>query len=221
MKPRSRLLAAAAIATAAVTTLAASPAAAAPGDVQPMVIYETGDYNALDVDYSGGALTLDIKQWAGNDDLSPATTLLRLLPSAAGQVPTGSAWTCLGPAGATVYVAPQAQNPNLLWLGWNTVDVPAAQGPVRLDLVGFEGPPGSWFTMYTANGLGGVTYRLNTYGGFGCPLATWPGGLATGTYGYPNWAFSHQGNYSLKFRATAQNGAGATSGIVTYTFHVG
>jgi surface-anchored protein len=89
-----------------------------------------------------------------------------------------------------------------------------------MELVGFEGPPGSWFSIYTAS-LGSPSFKVNTYGGFGCPVSVWPSGLSAGNYGVGNWVFSHQGNYSLKFRATAQNGAGATSGIVTYTFHVG
>jgi surface-anchored protein len=217
MKPRSPLLAAAAAAVLGV--LAAAAPAGAHNDVRPYAIVESGEYH-LDVDYSGGALTLDLKQWTGSDDLSPATTLLRLLPSSAVTVPSGSQWACLGPAGTTVYLAPQVQNPNLLWQGWNAVDVPAAQGPVRMELVGFEGPPGSWFSIYTAS-LGSPSFKVNTYGGFGCPVSVWPSGLSAGNYGVGNWVFSHQGNYSLKFRATAQNGAGATSGIVTYTFHVG
>jgi surface-anchored protein len=221
MKRRSRLLSAtAAVIAALVVAAPATAAPAATGDVRPYAIVESGEYH-LDVDFSGGALTLDLKQWTGSDDLSPASALLRLLPSSARTVPSGSQWACLGPAGATVYIAPQVQDPNLLWLGWNAVDVPAAQGPVRMELVGFEGPPGSWFTIYNTQALGTPSFKINTYGGFGCPVSVWPSGLTAGWYGVANWAFSHQGNYSLKFRATAQNGAGATSGIVTYTFHVG
>ncbi|MEJ3742506.1 choice-of-anchor M domain-containing protein [Actinomycetes bacterium KLBMP 9797] len=220
MKPRRQPLLAAAT-TALLTMLAATPAGAAPLDTRDVqVIVQSGEYH-LDVDFANGALTLDLKQWTGSDDLPASGTLLNLSPSSARTVPSGSQYACVGPAGATVYVAPQSQDPNLLWLGWNAVDVPAAQGPVRLELVGFDGPQGSWFSIYTTGALGQLSFKINTYGGFGCPVSIWPGGLTTGTYGVGNWLFSHQGNYTLKFRATAQNGAGATSGIVAYTFHVG
>jgi surface-anchored protein len=215
MQQLLRLAAAAMLATATVLAATAAPASAA--------TIQSGHIDGLDIDYVNGALTLDIQTYSPvNDDLSPAGTTLRLLASSAITVPSGAAWSCLGAAGSTVYVAPQTQNPNLLYSGWNTQDVPAAQGPVRLELVSWTAPAGGRFALYTTAGFPATpTFRLNTNAAAGCPVAVWPGGIAAGTHAHGNWAFSAPGTYTLTFDATAQNGAGAASGNVTYTFQVG
>ncbi|TDC30063.1 hypothetical protein E1211_24950 [Micromonospora sp. 15K316] len=210
-----RALAALAATTAAFVGLAATPAAAA--------TIETGHLDVLDVDYVAGALTLDIKSHtSGDDDLSPAGTTLRLPAAAATTVPSGSAWSCLGAAGSTVYVAPQAENPSLLWAGWNTEDVPAAQGPVKMELIGVSSAPaGGRFAIYTTNAFGTPSFRLNSNTAAGCPISVWPGNIPAGTHAHGNWAFSAPGTYTLSFRATATGGSGAVSPTVNYTVQVG
>ena len=182
---------------------------------------QSGHIDAFDLDYANGVLTLDIRTYSpANDDLSPAGTTLRVLSSSTVTVPSGTAWSCLGPAGSTMYVAPQTQNPNVLYPGWNTEDVPAAQGPVKLELVGATGP--GRFALYSTAGFPATpTFRLNTNSAAGCGVSVWPGGIAAGTHAHGNWAFSALGTYTLTFRATVQNGAGATSGTVSYTVQVG
>ncbi|WP_422771321.1 choice-of-anchor M domain-containing protein [Plantactinospora sp. WMMC1484] len=201
--------------TAAVLGLTATPAAAA--------TIETGHLDVLDVDYAAGALTLDIRSHSpANDDLSPVGTTLRLKPTSAITVPSGSAWNCLGAAGSTAYVAPQAENPNLIWPGWNTEDVPAAQGPVRMELVGVSSvPAGGRFAIYTTNSFGTPTFRLNSNSAAGCPISVWPGNIGAGIHAHGNWAFSALGTYTLSFRATAKGGTGVASPTVNYTFQVG
>ncbi|GAA3212297.1 choice-of-anchor M domain-containing protein [Dactylosporangium siamense] len=207
----------AAVAASAVVLLGltAMPAAAA--------TIQSGHIDGLDIDYANGVLSLDIKTYSPvNDDLAPSGTTLRLLSSSAITVPSGTAWSCLGAAGSTVYVAPQTQNVNLLYTGWNAEDVPAAQGPVKLELVSWTAPAGGRFALYTTAGFPAApTFRLNTNAAAGCPVTVWPGGIAAGSHAHGNWAFSQLGTYTLTFKATAQNGAGATSGNVTYTFQVG
>jgi surface-anchored protein len=214
MRRTTRLLALAAAATVAVLGLTTTPASAA--------TIETGHLDALDLDYSNGALTLDIKTYSpANDDLSPTGTTLRLLPSSAITVPSSSAWSCLGAAGSTVYVAPQTQNANLLWAGWNTDDVPAAQGPVKMELVSVSAPAGGRFTLYTTNAFGTPTYRLNSNSAAGCPISVWPGNISAGVHAHGNWAFSALGTYTLTFKATTQGGAGVSTPNVSYTIQVG
>ncbi|WP_213451383.1 choice-of-anchor M domain-containing protein [Rhizomonospora bruguierae] len=215
MRISKRLFAVTAAVTATVIGLAAAPASAA--------TIQAGHVDILDIDYASGALTLDIKTYnPANDDLSPAGTILRLLPSSAITVPSGSAWTCLGTAGSTVYVGPQAEDTNLLWAGWNTEDVPAAQGPIKMELVSVSSvPAGGRLTLYTTNALGVPTYRLNSNTAAGCPISTWPGNISAGTHAHGNWAFSALGTYTLVFRATAQGGAGVASPAVSYTVQVG
>ena len=121
-----------------------------------------------------------------------------------------------------MYVAPQTYVADRLYAGWNTTDVPAAQGPVKLELTSWSGPAGSRFALYTTAGFPATpSFKLNTNTATGCPVSVWPGGIAAGTHAHGNWAFSTAGIYTLTFRATAQNGAGATSGEVTYTFQAG
>ncbi|MEN3614885.1 choice-of-anchor M domain-containing protein [Plantactinospora sp. ZYX-F-223] len=215
MRLVQRTLTLVAAATAAVVGLTATPAAAA--------TIETGHLDVLDVDYTAGALTLDIKTYSPvNDDLSPAGTTLRLPSTSAITVPSGSAWNCLGAAGSTVYVAPQAENPGLIWAGWNTEDVPTAQGPVRMELVGVSSvPAGGRFALYTTDAFGTPTFRLNSTTTTGCPISVWPGNIGAGTHAHGNWAFSAPGTYTLSFRATAQGGSGVTSPTVNYPVQVG
>jgi surface-anchored protein len=212
---------AAALATVAGVALLASPASAA--------TITTGHIDVLDVDYEAGALSLDIKTYSPlspvTDDLSPTGTVLRVLPAWTTTVPSGAAWSCLGTAGSTLYVAPQSYDANKLYAGWNTDDVAAAQGPIKIELVSaVSNPPGGRFTLYTTatSGLSVVpTFRLNSNTAAGCSLPVWPGGIGAAVHGHGNWAFSQAGTYTLTFKATAQNGAGATSGNVAYTFQVG
>nr|BFE55494.1 hypothetical protein GCM10020063_000200 [Dactylosporangium thailandense] len=215
------LLTAATVGAVAAVTLAAGPASAA--------TITTGHVDVLDVDYEGGALSLNIKTNAPlspvTDDLDPAATVLRVLPSWTTTVPSGAAWSCLGPAGSTMYVAPQAYDAGKLYAGWDTGDVAAAQGPVKLELVSVvSSPAGGRFTLYTTatSGLSVVpTFRLNSNTAAGCGVPVWPGGIGAAVHGHGNWAFSQAGTYTITFKATAQNGAGATSGNVAYTFQVG
>lgn len=214
MRFTTRLLSMTAAATAAVVGLAVTPASAAP--------ISGGHVDGFDVDVVSGVLTLDIKTHSpANDDVPPAGTPLQLTPASsyATVVPSGSAWTCLGTAGSTIWAIPQAQNGSLLWLGWDTNDA-AGQGPIKLELTGSTGPTGGRFTLFTVDSTSNPTYLLNTNSAAGCPKSVWPGGISAGVHGHGFWAFSATGTYTLTFKATAQNGAGATSGNVTYTFQV-
>lgn len=219
----SRLLATAAAATlgaVASLTLLTGPASA--------TTYTAGHLDLLDVDYVNNALTLDVKIQSGatpvGDDVSPAGHVFRVLPTWTITVPSASAWSCLGTAGSTVYVAPEAYDANKLYAGWNTEDVAAAQGPVKMELVSATSvPSGGRFALYqnVVSGFSTVpSFKLNSATG-SCNLQTWPSGVAAGAHGHGNWAFSQAGTYTLTFKATAQNGVGATSGNVTYTFQVG
>ncbi|MFK3983563.1 choice-of-anchor M domain-containing protein [Micromonospora sp. NPDC050397] len=217
MHRRIRMLGLAAVLTLAATVFGSSPAMAA--------TVETGHVDVFDLDYDAAndSLTLDIKTYAPeNDDVSPAGTVIRVAPTSTATIPGGTAWQCLGAAGSTVYVAPQTLVADRLYAGWNSTDLPAAQGPVKLELTGWSGPAGSRFALYTTAGFPATpSFKFNTNTAAGCPVTVWPSGVAAGTHAHGNWAFSTAGTYTLTFRATARNGAGASSGLVTYTFQAG
>lgn len=186
----------------------------------------SGHIDAIDVDYVGGVLTLDIKTYSPvSDDVAPSTTTLGVGSGALTTVPSGSAFACLGTAGSSTYILPQSQNASLLWPGWNTEDVPAGLltgDKVDLTLVGSTAPTGGTFALYTTNAFGTPTFRFNTNPATGCPKSVWAG-ISRNTHGHGNWAFSKSGTYTLTFKVTATTTAGSpvSSGNVTYMFVVG
>jgi len=209
MRLITRLLSVTAFTTVAVLGLTAAPASAATIDV--------GHIDFLDVDLSGSTVTLDIKTYSpANDDLSPTGTILKLLdlPESEMSVPSGSAWACLGPPGATRYRFPEGQDLDLLWPGWNTQDV--ASGTTTITLVSVTPPAGGGqFTMYTVGPTGSPVYKLNSNTATGCPKSTFT--ASAGTHGHTNVAFSTEGQYKIKFRATVGVNSSAD---IEYTFQI-
>ncbi len=222
MTARARRVGAAALATVAVLLLGTTPAHAT-------TMLSTGHVDVFDIDYAGGALTLDIRDSTVtpvNDDLPAADAQLKALPASLSTVPGGSSFGCLGTAGSPIYLLPQQQNVNLLWPGWDTGDVPSGQlqnNKVGLQLVSWTVPTNARFALYTTS-LDAASFKFNTNTATGCQLTTWPGGgISRGTHGHAFWAFSAAGTYTLTFRATATTtgGVAKSSGDQTYTFVVG
>lgn len=215
---RGRLLSTVAVVSAAVLGFTATPAHAA--------AITSGHIDALDVDYAGGVVTLDIKTYnppnVNDDDVPAASTTLRLAPlSDYDLVVPGSpsSWACVGAASSTVYVAPASVGSGdpRIWPGWNAEDVPSAQRPVTIQLVGVSGP--GHVTLYTLGGLPATpSVVLSNNSTSGCPKSSFSIS-STAPHGHANWAFSAPGSYDLTFRATVQGGA--NSGNVTYHFQIG
>jgi surface-anchored protein len=215
---KRRLLVAAAAVTAAILGFTATPAHAA--------TITSGHIDALDVDYSGGVVTLDIKTYnppnANDDDVPAASTTIRLQPLSDYDltVPASpSSWACVGTAGSTVYVAPASVGSGdpRVWPGWNAEDVPATNRPVTIQLVSVSGP--GHVTLYTLGGLPAQpSVVLSNNSTTGCPKSTFSIS-STAPHGHANWAFSAAGNYDLTFRATVTGGT--SSGNVTYHFQIG
>lgn len=199
--------------TAAVVGVVASPAQAATVD--------SGHVDVLDIDYSGGAVTLDIRTYSpADDDVSPASTPIQLHPLTDYDlvVPSGTAWKCVGTAASTVYVAPASvgAGDTRVWPGWNAEDVASASRPVTVELVGVSGP--GHVTLYSLTGFPAApSVVLSSNATTGCPKSTFAIG---GTpHGHANWAFSAPGEYDVTVKATVQGGA--TSGNVVYHFTIG
>jgi surface-anchored protein len=181
----------------------------------------TGHIDALDIDYDGTNLTLDIRDHNVspiNDDVSPASVELHAVPASQTAVPSNPGFAFLGPPGSPMWVLPQAQKTGVLWPGWDTNDVPVGalqDDRVTVRLVGATGP--GQFALYTVS-LGTPTVLLNSADGL--PDAHV---IRRGTHGHANWAFRAPGRYTLTFEGVATTTAGApkTSGQVAYTFVVG
>ncbi|MGC7102724.1 choice-of-anchor M domain-containing protein [Amycolatopsis lurida] len=206
LRTTRQLFVAAAIATV-VTFGVAGTASAAP------LVISAGHVDVVDVDYASGALTVQLLDSAGVER-DPATVELQVLPGARTTVPANSAYSFLGAPGDPVWILPQTQNPNLLWAGWNSADVPSgtfASG-LQLSLIGVTGGE---LAIYTS-GLSGPSVLFDN--GNGLP-DTRP--LAIGAHTHANWAFSGAGTYTVTFRVSGTLSTGATvSDEATYTFTV-
>lgn len=116
LKTRSLTAAAVAAALSLVTTL--------PADAATTVL-TAGHVDVLDVDYTSGALTVQLLDGTASPSVrrAPSTVELDVLAAAKTTVPDNSAYSFLGAPGSTVWILPQTQNANLLWPGRNSTDV--------------------------------------------------------------------------------------------------
>jgi putative ABC transporter-associated repeat protein len=147
---------------------------------------------------------------------SPAQVVFHLRPEAATTVPS-AAFAFLGPVSAKLWQIPQTQKPGVLWLGWNTEEITAAQATENV----------TW-TLTTATGPGSVAiYELDP---FGKPVIIFNSkdglpdsyGIRLGTHAHGNWAFTAPGVYRLTFTHAVKLTSGvAASDTQTVTFAVG
>ena len=176
-------------------------------DLGPRLI--DGQWRAgLRHDADGGAVWRD-----------PNQTVLRVSDAAVMTAPDSADYPFLADvAGKPVYVVPQTQNPNVVWLGWNTQD-PAVTATIDRGLTMRVGP---------VSGPGRAWLFLQS-GTFGKPLlladsAAAPGDvwIDSGTHVHANWAFSAPGTYTatVTFLGTTTSGE-AVAASTTLRFAVG
>ncbi|GIJ49252.1 hypothetical protein Val02_61380 [Virgisporangium aliadipatigenens] len=133
-------------------------------------------------------------------------------------VPDATEFGFLGPAGGPVWVLPQTQRADAVWLGWNTQD-PSVATAVRREL--------TW-RVHGVSGPGRFVLFLT--GNFGAPDVVFDSGRAmpqdsgveVGTHVHGNWAFTAAGTYLLDIEMAATDTAGAPLGARgTLRFFVG
>ena len=209
---KARVLAGAATA-ALITMLQVLPAHA-------LTTISQGHVDAVDVDWTGSALTLDLRDGTvtPNVDRNPADVVLNAVSASKTTVPSGSAYSFLGAPGSAVWILPQTQVSNIVWPGFNTEGVPsgALQGnSITVKLVSVTGPAD--VSVYTTSSLGTPTIWFDSGNGLPDTRA-----IAINTHAHANWAFEAAGTYTIIFEATATTPAGAaiTTGPQTYTFTI-
>lgn len=116
-------------------------------------------------------------------------------------VPDDPAYEFLGAEpGTDVWVVPQTQNPEVVWLGWNTQDpevMASIDRGVTIELTGLEGP--GELTVYLQSGT------------FGEPQLLWdsrseepqPIWVDVNTHTHANWVFTEPGVHLVQLRVEA------------------
>ncbi|WP_244927943.1 choice-of-anchor M domain-containing protein [Nocardioides sp. W7] len=160
----------------------------------------------------GGAWSLmvhDDTATAGSVWRALDRTVLRVHDAAVQQVPDDPAYSFLGAEpGQEVYVVPQTQDQEIVWIGWNTQDpqvMETVDRGVKLSLVDAEGP-------------GELVVYLQD-GGFGEPDVLWDSTLAeaqplwvdVNTHTHANWVFTRPGVYLVTVEASADLVDGTTA----------
>lgn len=149
----------------------------------------------------------------------PNQTVLRVSDAAVMTAPDSADYPFLADvAGKPVYVVPQTQNPNVVWLGWNTQD-PAVTATIDRGLTMRVGPvsgPGrAW--LFLQSGTFGKPLLLADSGA--APGDVW---IDSGTHVHANWAFSAPGTYTATVTFLGTTTAGeAVSASTTLRFAVG
>lgn len=153
----------------------------------------------------GGKLTVSLRDDSAASPVwrDPNKTVLRVRDGALIQVPQGEDYKFLADS-KRVYVLPQTQKTQLVWLGWNTQD-PAVtkliQGGVNMRIKQVKGPGRSWLILQE--------------GTFGKPKVLADSAASaqdiwvdTNTHVHANWIFSKPGIYLVKvsFKATGVDG---------------
>jgi putative ABC transporter-associated repeat protein len=138
--------------------------------------------------------------WRDPDDV-----VFEVREAARTALPSDARLSFLGAAGSSVWMIPQVQKAGILWAGWNTEELTAADvsGPVTWTLQAVRGP-GSVAVFQT--------------GAFGDPDVIFDSAdalpdsrqIPLGTHAHGNWAFSAPGSYQLTFEMSAPRADGAT-----------
>lgn len=213
--------------TAAAAVAAAAPTAAtADLPTQDRHVLSAGHVDAVGVHLEGGALRLRLHDGTVTPavEREPGDVLLHAKPEAAFDIPAGIPqiyYDTLGPAGSTVWMLPQTQNPDLLWPGWSSEEVDP--GVVTGDrftwrLLSVDGPGAFQLFEEGAFGLSPSGIRFNSADGL--PDTT---SMNANTHAHFSWAFGARGLYRLRFEvsATPVGGSELTSGPVEYRVFVG
>jgi surface-anchored protein len=173
---------------------------------QAQTVLDAGhaDYGVRIVD---GALRSQVKDdTAGGAPVwrEVGDVVVRLGAAARMTVPAGATWAFLGSPGATIWVIPQVQKPGVVWLGWNTETLGAADvdGAVRWRLTTVDGP--GTVAVFQTGALGQVDRLFDS--GDGLPDTR---EVPLGTHAHGNWAFTRPGAYVLTFEHSAQRAGGA------------
>lgn len=176
---------------------------------------------ALDYDAAAKSWNLHVGSDLTGAEFASDEVILKVKPAAQTTVPTNASFAFLGTAGSAVWILPQAQNEQLLYLGYGGDGIPDGVftgNQVKVALKSVTGP-GDFFS-YRVDGLGIPQVLFNPRDGITADdVAT----VQAGGDAHLNWAFSQPGDYTVVLEASgvlADGNVTTSSGPVTFTFSV-
>ena len=183
----------------------------------------TTGHTDLAIDYSPDADAWDVH--VGSDSLEQAydadDVILQVKGEAKTAVPSDPKFAFLGSAGASIWILPQAQDENLLFLGYGGDGIPNdvfAGNQVKVALKSVTGP-GNFFS-YRVDQFGTPVVLFNSADGISSnDVAT----VQSGGDAHLNWAFTKAGDYSVTVEVSgtlAADNQVVSSGQVTFSFIV-
>jgi surface-anchored protein len=181
----------------------------------------TNQHVDVGIAYAGGLWDLHVHDETNAQEYDPADAVLFAGPQSSNGVPANPLFSFLGNPGDPVWILPQNQNPNLMFLGLGAEELTAGTfvgDVVTLSLTGVSGP--GHFALYQTDTFGTPTVFMNTRDGISGADEY---DIGAGTHAHFNWAFSEMGTYTLSFEASGTLVAGnvfTSSGPVDYTFQV-
>lgn len=232
---KHRVLGVALVGAAALTAAACVPPPPPPPGPCTPEVFEQGEVDAPSVELVDGELEVLVlvpeeghdhggeehggEEHEHGEELDPACAVLKARDQAEIAVPADPAYSFLGDEGASVWVLPQNEDPELLYLGYSTEEIaPGSFVDDQLDfsLLDVEGPGD--LIVYEVDELGAPTVLFDS--GDPTPQTL---DIATGEHVHVNWAFTAPGEYSVdyEFAGELAGGDAVSSGPVEFTYQVG
>jgi surface-anchored protein len=175
----------------------------------------------IGVNYEAGEWDLHVHDETNDAEYEPGDAILQVGAEAQTTVPANALFNFLGAPGSPVWILPNTQNPNLLFLGFGAEELEEglfAGNLVNLRLHSVSGP--GHFAVFDFDSFGNPLVIMNSRDGFSAADTF---GAAPGGHSDMNWAFSELGTYTVNFEASGtlvDGGVFTSSGPVGYTFEV-
>lgn len=166
---------------------------------------------------STNLLALLVRDGDLNRVYEPDDVILVVVEEARFELPPG---TPFGPGGDALWILPQSQDPNLLFLGTDAGAIPQGvfSDSLTLELKSVHGP--GHFYLWQAGEVGNLNIRMNSSNGITEEDRITP---VAGSHEHFNWGFSTSGVYRLTFQLSGMRIGESTnilSPATTLTFHV-
>jgi surface-anchored protein len=185
----------------------------------------SNEHADIGIAYEDGMWNLHIHDETHDVEYSPPSGLdgaiLEVGAAAQTTVSDDPRFSFLGVAGSSIWILPQTQNPNLLFLGFGAEELEPGMfvgDSVNMRLHSISGP--GQFAVFDFDSFGNPLIVMNTGDGISAADVF---NASVGAHQDLNWAFSQPGVYTVHFEASGMLVDGnvfTSSGPVAYTFEV-